>query len=359
MAANELLDTGATGALLTKLDAATFGESGIKLTKDGDKQLAIPSESWTQLLLYRKDLFDKAALKAPQTYDDIRAAAQELDSKDVAGFVGANTPGDSFTEQTFEHVALGNNCQLVDASGAVVLDSPECQTAFSFYGDLIKNYSVPGAQDVDTVRAQYFSGKAAMAIWSTFILDELAGLRKDAMPSCSQCKNDPTFLAKNTGVVTAISGPAGAEPAVFGEITSWVIPADAESEAASAFIEFMMNDGYTDWIAIAPEGKVPVRHGTADAATKFADAWAGLKVGVDKKAPLSDFYGDDVIKALTDAPDNLARWAIPQGQGNLLGATQGEHPVAAAVNKVTSGGDPAAEATKAAEAVRRIQESVK
>ena len=36
-------------------------------------------------------------------------------------------------------------------------------------GDLKPDY-------VDTVRAQYFSGEAAMMIWSTFILDELAGL---------------------------------------------------------------------------------------------------------------------------------------------------------------------------------------
>jgi len=254
MSANQLIDTAATGEVLNTLGAATFAESGLALTKDGDTQLAIPSESWTQLLLYRKDLFDKAALKAPGSYADISAAAKQLDSSEVAGFVGANLAGDAFTEQTFEHVALGNNCQLVDNAGTVTLDSTECVESFSFYGDLVENYSVPGAQDVDTVRAQYFSGKAAMAIWSTFILDELAGLRNDAKPNCAQCKDDPTWLAKNTGVVTAISGPKGSQPAVFGEVTSWVIPAEAESASAKAFLEFMLNDGYMDWIAIAPEG---------------------------------------------------------------------------------------------------------
>ena len=49
-----------------------------------------------------------------------------------------------------------------------------------------------------------------------------------------------------------------------------------------------------------------------------------MKVGVDTKAPLSKFYSQDVIDALTSGADNLSRWAIPQGQGDLLGAIQGD-----------------------------------
>ena len=51
-----------------------------------------------------------------------------------------------------------------------------------------------------------------MIIWSTFILDEMAGLRNDAKPTCPECKQDPAFLAENSGVVTAIQGPSGDEP---------------------------------------------------------------------------------------------------------------------------------------------------
>src|SRR4029450_4059445 len=101
-----------------------------------------------------------------------------------------------------------------------------------------------------------------MVIWSTFILDEMAGLRNDAKPNCPECKQDPAFLAKNSGVVTAIEGPNGEEPAVFGEITSWTITADASTDPSVELVEYMMNDGYIPWIAIAPEGKVPARKGT-------------------------------------------------------------------------------------------------
>lgn len=359
LSSNELVDTDAVGAVMDALDPSTFSERAVELTADGDTQLAVPSESWTQLLLYRTDLFQEAGLGAPESYDAILEAAQALDSDDVAGFVGATAPGDAFTEQTFEHVALGNGCQLVDDAGEAQLDSDACTAAFEFYGDLVTSYSVPGAQDVDTTRASYFAGDAAMLVWSSFVLDELAGLRDDARPSCPECVDDPGFLAANTGVVTAIAGPDSSEPAQFGEITSWTITAGASSEDAQAFVEYMMGDGYEPWIGIAPEGKVPVRTGTPEEPTRFSDAWATLDAGVDTRAPLSDFYAPEVLEAVATGPEELSRWGITQGQGALLGALQGELPVAAAVSDVAQGSDPASAAQAADEAVQSVAESLR
>lgn len=358
LSANELVDTEAVGAVVDALDRSTFSEKALELTADGDTQLAVPSESWTQMLYYRTDLFEAAGLEAPDSYDAILEAAQTLDSDDIAGFVGATAPGDAFTEQTFEHLALGNDCQLVNDEGEIELDSDACVAAFEFYGDLVTNYSVPGAQDVDTTRATYFAGDAAMFIWSSFALDELAGLRNDAMPSCPECVADPGFLAANTGVVTAIEGPDSSGPAQFGEITSWTVTDGANVESSQAFIEYMMSDGYEPWIAIAPEGKVPVRTGTPEEPTLYSDLWATLPAGVDTKAPLSDFYAPEVLEVVASGPEDLARWGISQGQGDLLGALQGEQPVAEAVSQVAQGDDPATAAENAAEAVRSIAESL-
>jgi multiple sugar transport system substrate-binding protein len=357
LSSNDLIDTDAVSSVLSDLDPGTFSDSALSLTADGDTQLAIPSESWVQLLVYRKDLFDKAGLPTPTTYDQVTAAAKALDSSDVAGFVGANIAGDAFTEQTFEELGLGNNCQLVDDSGKVTFDSDQCVQALDFYGALQQNYSVSGAQDVDTTRAAYFAGQAAMVIWSSFILDEMAGLRNDAKPNCPQCKSDPAYLAKNSGVVTSLQGPSGSDAATFGEITSWTIPADAAADPAQKFVEYMMTDGYEPWIEIAPEGKIPVRTGTKPGDTTYSDAWSKMKVGVDTKAPLSKFYSKDVIDALTSGAAALNRWAIPQGQGDLLGAIQGEQPVAKAVNEVSSGTSGADAAQEAADAIKAAQGS--
>jgi multiple sugar transport system substrate-binding protein len=359
MATNDLLDTDATKAVVDGLGTGTFSPRALELTNQDGKQLAVPSDGWAQLLFYRKDLFDKAGLTAPDTYDKIRQAAQRLNTSGVAGISLATVPNDAFTEQTFENMALGNGCQLVDANKTVTLDSPQCVQTFQLYGDLVKDYSVPGAQDVDTTRATYFSGKAAMVVWSSFLLDEMAGLRNDAAPTCPECKADKAFLAKNSGIVTAISGPGG-QPAQFGEITSWTVTKDGKNtDAAKKFVSYLMNEGYADWLGIAPEGKFPVRKGTQAEPAKFTEAWNALPAGVDTKKPLGEVYPKDVIEALQKSPDTFQRWGFPQKQGALVGATLGELPVPKAVNALTSGEvDAAGAAKRAADDVKSIQKSL-
>lgn len=360
LATNGLVDTAANAAVVEKLGAGTFDPRALELTRDGSEQLAVPSEAWSQLLYYRKDLFAAAGLAPPTTYAEILNAARMLKQQGITGFAGATAAGDAFTQQTFEHLALANGCQLVDDAGQITLASPQCVEAFAFYQDLIRNYSVPGAQDVDSVRATYFAGQAGMAIWSTFLLDELAGLRNDALPSCPQCAGDPRFLSTNTGVVAALRGPSGTAPAQFGEVTSWAIPVDANAEAAQQFVQFMMSDGYIDWLAIAPEGKYPVRPGMTPGGTNYADAWEGLPVGVDTEAPLAQVYPQDVLNVLATGPESFSRWGITQGQGDLIGASLGELPVPAAVAAVTGGGaTPQQGAEQAATALRTIQEQLR
>ena len=360
LAANELLDPAATGQALTALGPETFSARALELTREGNAQLAVPSEAWPQLLLYRRDLFAAAGLPEPRTYADVTAAATRLNTDDVAGFVGATIAGDAFTQQTFEHLALANGCEMVDEGGRVALDSPACVTAFAFYDDLIRNHSVAGAQDVDTTRATYFAGKAAMTIWSSFILDELAGLRDDAAPSCPQCAADPRFLVDNTGIVTALTGPDGREPAQFGEVQSWAVLADANAGPAAQFIEFMMSDGYLDALGSAPEGKFPTRSGTPEEPTRFVDAWRTLPAGVDRRVPLDELYPAPVLDALAGSVDTFRRWGITQGQGALVGATLGELPVPQAIAAMTSGEiDPAEAAQEATVAVSELQDSLR
>jgi multiple sugar transport system substrate-binding protein len=360
LAANELLDPAATGQALAALGPETFSARALELTRDGSAQLAVPSEAWPQLLLYRRDLFAAAGLPEPRTYADVTAAATKLNTEDVAGFVGATIAGDAFTQQTFEHLALANGCEMVDEGGRVALDSPACVAAFAFYDDLIRNHSVAGAQDVDTTRATYFAGKAAMVIWSSFILDELAGLRDDAAPSCPQCVADPRFLVDNTGIVTALTGPDGREPAQFGEVQSWAVLADANAGPAARFIEFMMSDGYLDSLGSAPEGKFPTRSGTPEEPTLFVDAWRTLPAGVDRRVLLGELYPAPVLDALAGSVDTFRRWGITQGQGALVGATLGELPVPQAIAAMTSGEiDPAEAAQEATVTVSELQDSLR
>lgn len=356
---DDLLDTEAAADVVGRLGADTFAEQALELTREGETQLAVPSDGWAQLLFYRKDLFDQAGLAEPTTFDAIKAAAERLDQGDVTGIVASTTPADPFTHQTFEHLALANGCQLVDDGGGVTLDSPECVAVFQFYADLIGQHSVAGNQDVDTTRATYFAGKSAMVIWSSFLLDELAGLRADALPTCQQCAADPAFLAKNTGVVAALTGPDGPDPAMFGEVVSFAILNEAATDDAKQLVEYLMGEGYGSWIGIAPEGKVPVRAGTAEQPQAYLEEWRAAKAGVDTKAPLAQFYDEQTLRVVEESPETFSRWGFMQGHGALAGAVTGQLVVPKALSNLLNGsGDAKGAATEANEQAATIADEL-
>ena len=358
LAADGITDPAAAAAVIDALGRQTFSKRGLSLVEANGTPVAVPSDSWTQLLVYRKDLFAKAGLAAPTTFDAIRTAATKLTRDGIAGIVAATKPGDSFTQQTFEYLAVANNCQLVDQAGTITLISQPCVDTFTFYVDLIREASVRGAQDATSTRAAYLAGKAAMIIWSSFLLDELAGLSNDAHPTCPQCRNDPSFLADHSGIVTAITGPHGAQPSQFGELTCFAITKDADQDAAK-LVEFMMNDGYLDWLALAPEGKVPVRTGTPDQPNKFTDAWTHLQTGVENRKPLSEVYSSEVLNELATSTDTMNRWGFPQGQGRLVGAQLAELPIPKALAAALNGTLNPAAATKQAQAkLEKIAQSI-
>jgi multiple sugar transport system substrate-binding protein len=348
-AAEEIFDSEAAQAVIDNLGADTFSEKAIELVSRDGVATGVPSDGWGQLLIYRKDVFDQAGLEAPQTLDDVTNAAKQLHGKgDMVGITLATAAGDGFTAETFEHVALANGCQMVNDAGEVTFDSPECVETLRWYGDIAKNYSVQGAQDVDSTRGTYFAGRAAMMFWSPFLLDGMAGLRADTKPSCRECKKDPAFLAKNSGLIGPLAG-SGGTPSQFGQVSTFNISVNAPTEDAQALVEFMMNEGYTRWLGLSPQGKYPVRFGDSEDPEKFKTAWAELESGVDKKAPLSQFYAEDSIASLGDGVENFQRWGFAQGQGPLMGALGGEQPVANAVADVIGGKDPA-EAAKEVQA---------
>lgn len=356
MSSDGILDTEAAAAVVDSLGADTFSPRALELAQMDGEQLAVPSDGWAQLLYYRTDLFEAAGLDVPDTYEKIREAADALNGDGMAGIVASTTPADSFTQQTFEHFALANDCQLVNDDGDVTLDSSECVDALDYYASLISSDSTSGNQDADTTRATYFAGQAAMVVWSSFLLDELAGLRNDALPTCAECAADPGFLGANTGVVSAIRGDDGSEEASFGEIVSWGILADA-SPKTQDFVEYMMDEGYTDWLAVSPEGKVPTRYGTADEPTKFSDAWGELEAGVDTKALLSDAYSPEILEAVAAAPDGFNRWGIPQGQGALAAAVAGQFVMPQVLSEMLNGGLSAKDAAKKAQEQAEIIKS--
>jgi multiple sugar transport system substrate-binding protein len=358
-----LLDTDAANEVVQDLGADTFSQGALTMVTVDGKVAAVPSDGWGQLLIYRKDIFDKNGLDAPDTYAKIQAAAEALNdpSNNFYGITAANDPSAVFTQQTYEGFALANNCQLVNDAGDITLDSSNCVGSIQFFTDLLSKYSPAGLQDVVSTRATYFAGQAGMIVWSPFILDEMAGLRDSAMPTCPECESDPAYLAKNSGFVPAFAGPDGS-PAQYGQVSYMGIGKTDNTEAAKKFVEYWLSTGYLDWLSVAPEGKFPMRHGTADEPNKYIDGWKGLETGVDRKAPLSDFYSSETINELIAGSNNFTRWGFAEGQGALVGVLYSTLLVPQTLDEVFSGSltpDQAAQQmqTQAQDEQQQLQDS--
>jgi multiple sugar transport system substrate-binding protein len=308
-----ILDADAATDVIENLGADTFAPGALAMAASNDGFASVPADGWTQMIVYRADKFAEAGLEAPTSYANVLAAVEALHNPpEMYGFVAATKIDENFMSQVLEHVFLANGVSPVGADGVQDLDEAATIEVLEFY-KAIAEASPPGDLYWDQSRSLYFSGNAAMIIWSPFILDELAGLRDSAPPTIN---DDPTSsdLAAATGIVTNFSGPSNPDGAAWGDIRYFGITSDASTDAAMEFVEYSMNDGYGQTLSIAPEGKFPVRRGTADNPTQFADLWATLDVGVDRKAPLGDLYDADMIAEIVGGLDVAQRWGVADGQ---------------------------------------------
>jgi len=311
-----ILDTEAATEVVDALGKGTFAQGALGMaTFEGD-YASVPVDGWTQMIVYRKDLFDANGLEAPTSYAAVEAALEKLHNPpEMFGFVAATKVDENFMSQVLEHVFLSNGVSPVDSSGFAPLDEAKTIEVLEFYKKLAKA-SPPGDLYWKQSRELYFAGDAAMIIWSPFILDELAGLRDSAPPTIN---DDPTSseLASKTGIVTNFSGPSNPDGAAWGDIRYFGITSDADTDAAMDFVKYSMDEGYTQTLSIAPEGKFPVRRGNADNPAAFTEAWSKLPVGVDRKAPLGDLYAQEMIDEIVGGLDVAQRWGVSEGQLSL------------------------------------------
>ena len=311
-----ILDVETNDDIVNSLQKSTFAPGAISMAQFNGKTAAVPVDGWTQMVVYRKDLFDKAGLAAPTSYANIEAAIEKLHNPpNMYGFVAATKVDENFMSQVLEHVFLANGVSPVNKNGFSKLDEKATSEVLNFYKKIAKA-SPAGELYWKQSRAIYFAGKAAMIIWSPFILDELAGLRNSAPPTIN---DDPTSkeLAQKTGIVTTFGGPSNPSGAAWADIRYFGVTSDANTDVASEFVKYSMKDGYTATLSIAPEGKFPVRRGEPLNTSKYVKAWSKLPVGVDRKAPLSELYSPLTIDKIVAGLETADRWGVSEGQLSL------------------------------------------
>lgn len=341
-----ILDVEAATALLTEMGLGTFAAGALELAKVEGGYAALPADGWGQLILYRKDLFEEHDLPVPDNWSAILQAAMVLhDPPNLYGIEVGTDPNQVFTQQVFEHFALSNGARLVDEAGNIDLTTPEFIDTLRFYKLLATQFTPPGNIYWLQTRADFLAGKAAMIVWSPYILDELAGLR-DSVPVTAEFPEGTPRLHERVGIVTAFSGPDGA-PAQYGYVLYHGITVDADLEATQSFVKFLLSDGYATWLSMAPEGMFPMR-------PEYIDQWQQLEVGVDRRAPLAELYPAEVIEAIAKGVESLDRWGFAAARGPCVSSIYGTKTVIDILRRYMDGEVPTAE-----QAAQMMEEQVR
>ena len=230
-----ILDTEAATEVVEDLGIDTFAPGALAMADFEGDIAAVPVDGWTQMVVYRRDLFEEAGLEPPTSYANITAALEALHNPpEMYGFVAATKIDENFMSQVLEHVFLANGVTPVREDGSTDLDEAATIEVLEFY-KAIADASPPGELFWQQSRELYFAGQTAMIIWSPFIMDELAGLRDSNPPTIN---DDPQSLelAGRTGFVTTLAGPSNPDGAAWADIRYLGITADADTDAAMEFV---------------------------------------------------------------------------------------------------------------------------
>lgn len=308
-----ILDAGAATEVVDNLGMGSFATGPVNMAKSNGEIVSVPTDGWTQLVVYRADKFKEMGLNPPKTFADIKAAIDKLHNPpSMYGFVAATKIDETYMMQLIEHISLAAGYSPINANGSINEDTSKLKDVLEFY-KMIADASPEGDLYWKQSRELYLGGKAAMIIWSPSLLDELGGLRDSAPVTIN---DDPTSkaLAKDTGFVTVFSGPQNAAGAAYADVRYLGITNDANTEVAQEFVQFALSEGYGNWLGMAPEGKFPVRKGSSAGATDYETLWASLPVGVDRKEPLGNIYPKSVIDDIVAGLSVGDRWGAADGQ---------------------------------------------
>jgi multiple sugar transport system substrate-binding protein len=104
-----ILDADAATEVIESLGADTFASGALEMAAVDEGYASVPVDGWTQMIVYRADLFEENGLEPPTTYANVLAAVEALHNPpEMFGFVAATKVDENFMSQVLEHVFLAN-----------------------------------------------------------------------------------------------------------------------------------------------------------------------------------------------------------------------------------------------------------
>ena len=293
------------------------------LSVDG-KLFAAPFYGESSMLMYRKDLADKAGITVAErpTWDEIKTLASKIhDPKNgVYGICLRGKPGWGDNMAFLSTLVNTFGGQWFDMSWKPQLESKPWKDAITFYVDLLKSYGPPGssANSFNEILALYNEGKCGMWIDATIAASFIS---------------DPK-QSKVADKVAFAQAPTMATPKGANWLWAWslAIPAGSQKvEAATKFITWATSKDYINLVGKEVGwGNVPTgtRKSTYTNAEflKVAKFAAAEKMAIDTANPADSTLPKSPYVGVQFA-------AIPEFQS--IGTTVGQEMSAALAGKKT------------------------
>jgi len=186
---------------------------------------SIPITVEHEVLYYRKDLLQQSGIPVPKTLDELKRAAAKLTIPGKQfGFVARGQQVPLVTQVSSFLYSYGGDW-YDQATHKATLNSPAAISAFTLYGDLLRNYGPPGVTNMSWPQAIAIFGQGKAALYT----DADAIYRNLLDPAKSN-------VADVTSVAPFPSGPDGSQPY---SICSWGLAMSANAPHKDAAWEFI------------------------------------------------------------------------------------------------------------------------
>ena len=190
-APEEIFDSEAAQAVVDKLGPDTFSKKALDLVSRDGMATGVPSDGWGQLLIYRKDLFDKAGPRRAEVAR--RRAARPPRSSTATAWPASRSPPRPATASRPRRSSTSRSPRAASSSTTAARSPstrPRASRRCAGTATSRRTTRSPAPRTSTPRAARTSPGSAAMMFWSPFLLDGMAGLRDDTKPTCHECKED-------------------------------------------------------------------------------------------------------------------------------------------------------------------------
>jgi multiple sugar transport system substrate-binding protein len=138
----EFAKTGALDEVPSNIDKTQFFEGAWNTASFNGKAYGVPWYVETRLLFYREDILEKAGVKPPTNWDELKAAAVAIKDKGAAKY-GINLSAKNWQELI--PFFWSNGGEIIGSDGKFQLNSQPMIDALTYYQSFFKDSLTPGS----------------------------------------------------------------------------------------------------------------------------------------------------------------------------------------------------------------------